>query len=526
MAKVIFKYSGIETLIQCKIEDKLKDICERYVIKIQKDINKLIFIYGGITLNLDLQLKEVINKMDRQDLKMNILVYDTNSNIIDERVIQSKDVICPKCGEICLIEFKDYKVRLNNCKNNHESIISLNEYEETQNINENKIICGICNQNDKSKSYNNRFYICGICNKNICLLCKENHNKDHKIIDYENKNYICNKHNDSLISYCEICKENLCMQCQMMHDKNHRFISYMDIFPNINNIRKKIEELKDIINKFNKDIDNIINRIKNIKMNVEKYYIINNNILNNYDIQKRNYESFKNLNNMNNIINNIIVDDIKDIIKEEDINNKFKKIYNLEEKMRNKKEKKNELDEIKDLKEKKEKIICRNEINIKYKTEEKGEQNIFGSTFVENNGNKIELIINGTKSKLIDKYNLEKGENNIKLIIKDNLTNLSSMFYECKSLYNIDELKYLDVSKCTDFSSMFSDCSSLSDIKSLEKQDVSKCTDFSSMFDCCYSLSDIKPLEKWDISKCTNFGYTFDYCSKLIDKELINKKFK
>ena len=30
------------------------------------------------------------------------------------------------------------------------------------------------------------------------------------------------------------------------------------------------------------------------------------------------------------------------------------------------------------------------------------------------------------------------------MIIKNNLTNLKNMFYECKSLKNINELKYLD----------------------------------------------------------------------------------
>ena len=130
---------------------------------------------------------------------MNILVYNRNSTIIsnkNERIIQSKDIICPICGELCLINFKDYKIILNNCKNNHENIILLNEFENSQNINENKIICNICSNNNKGKTYNNQFYICGTCNKNICPLCKEKHNKEHKILDYDNKNYICNKHND------------------------------------------------------------------------------------------------------------------------------------------------------------------------------------------------------------------------------------------------------------------------------------------------------------------------------------------
>ena len=108
----------------------------------------------------------------------------------------------------------------------------------------------------------------------------------------------------------------------------------MDIIPNIDNIKKKIEEIKDIIERFSNNIDNIINIVKNIKMSIEEYYIINENILKNYDIKKRNYEIINNINNINNITNNIIMRDIKDIINEKDIKIKFSKIYDLNEKIK------------------------------------------------------------------------------------------------------------------------------------------------------------------------------------------------
>ena len=70
----------------------------------------------------------------------------------------------------------------------------------------------------------------------------------------------------------------------------------------------------------------------------------------------------------------------------------------------------------------------KNEINIIYKTEEKGDENIFGEYFVENNKNNIELIINGEKNDLINRYKLQKGENNIKIIIKNKISNLNICF--------------------------------------------------------------------------------------------------
>ena len=85
MAEVIFKYNGIDTLIQCKIEDKFKEITKKYCNKIEIDINNLIFIYGGQILNLELGFKEVANQIDKQNKKMNILVYGRGSNIIKEK---------------------------------------------------------------------------------------------------------------------------------------------------------------------------------------------------------------------------------------------------------------------------------------------------------------------------------------------------------------------------------------------------------------------------------------------------------
>ena len=89
MAEVIFNYNGTNSIIQCKIEDKMKDICEKLCLKMQIDINKLIFIYGGLLLNLELKYKEVVNETDKKNLKMNILVYD-NSSIINEKDIKIK----------------------------------------------------------------------------------------------------------------------------------------------------------------------------------------------------------------------------------------------------------------------------------------------------------------------------------------------------------------------------------------------------------------------------------------------------
>ena len=146
-------------------------------------------------------------------------------------------------------------------------------------------------------------------------------------MDYDNKNYLCYKHNEQFASYCDICKENLCTQCDMEHDNNHKIILYRDIKPNMDEIKIKMKEFKEIIDKFNNNIDEMISLLQNLKNNIEKYYVINDNLLNNYNVKNRSYQIFYNINSINNINNNMITNNLKDIINENNISNKFNKIY-------------------------------------------------------------------------------------------------------------------------------------------------------------------------------------------------------
>ena len=139
-----FNYKGQEVKIQCKINENMSEIFKRYANKINKDINNFYFINNGNIIDKDnIKLEEINNK----DNIINILVYDINNNNNNERLIEkeNKNIICPKCGENCLIEIKDYKINLNKCDNKHNiNNILLDEYNNTQKI-KNKIKCYNCN---------------------------------------------------------------------------------------------------------------------------------------------------------------------------------------------------------------------------------------------------------------------------------------------------------------------------------------------------------------------------------------------
>ena len=116
----------------------MKDICNKFVNKTGIDINLIYFIYNGMQLNLELTLIQQINNIDKKRNEINILVYEKlkSTLIINDGIKESKEIICPKCKENCKIKINDYKIKLYDCKNNHEiNNILLDEFNNTQNIN-------------------------------------------------------------------------------------------------------------------------------------------------------------------------------------------------------------------------------------------------------------------------------------------------------------------------------------------------------------------------------------------------------
>ena len=323
MMKVIFNYKGNETIIQCKINETMEEVLNKY--KSQIEIDNVYYLYNGNNINEKNKLEEIVNNEDRGLNIMKILVYDINEKVDNKNI---KEIICPECNENVIININEYKLGIK-CNNNHNNIILFKEYK-------NKIIdirCNKCNKN-KNDILNNELYICLKCKINLCPLCKLNHEKDHDIINYDNKNYICNKHNENYIKYC--CNKNICMYCENEH-KNHKSIYYGDILPDIN------DEIKEYIDKLKKEIEDIKNKLNNIMNNIMDniniYYNIYNNIIDNYKKKRKNYEILQNINEFNNY-NKIIIKDIKEIINDKDINNKLKNIINIYNKI-------NKIEEIK-----------------------------------------------------------------------------------------------------------------------------------------------------------------------------------
>ena len=496
MATVKFNFNGADTIVLCSKTTSMKDIIKKFGNKRQIDnVDNLYFIYGGNKLNSDLTFEQVAKEKN----EISVLVFENEEEATKiEGLVPSDIVICPKCKENCLLNFKNYKIRLSDCKNGHVKTISLDEYKNTQKINENNIKCGKCNKT-KFNSYKKIFYRCLTCKQNTCPLCKKSHdNQDHKIIDYTNVNYICELHNDSYFSYCYECKTNLCLLCNQNHDKNHKMISF--ILPNDGEIKKELNNFKTKVQLLEKCIDDIKEKLEEVKKYMNMYCEINTELINHYDIKKRNYYVLKNINS---IINNIKLKDIDNIINENSIDKKFGSILNIYNKISSKAN---------------DKFILRYNIDKHYVKDNKIK--IFGEKFVKNNESNCKILCIGQTYNLVDSFDISNGnkENNMlefELEGINNITNASYMFYECNCLSPLSQISGWDTSKITNMEALFSNCASCTSLPDISVWDTSNVTNISCMFENCSSLATIPDISDWNVNNVTNMNHIFCGCWSL-----------
>ncbi len=90
-ANVIFTLDGINITIQCLTSDKMKDICQKFATKAERNLNSLVFLYGGSLINLDLNLtfESQANSEDKLKKEMKVLVYKNEND---------EGFKCPNCG--------------------------------------------------------------------------------------------------------------------------------------------------------------------------------------------------------------------------------------------------------------------------------------------------------------------------------------------------------------------------------------------------------------------------------------------
>ena len=333
--KVEFQYSEGNIDIYSKLKEIMEEICKNFGKKIHKNIKDIQFLYSGKKINMNKSLIETINKQDKERKIMSIIALDNyfqkQSN--NKNIIKANHIICPICKESALINFENYKIKISNCKNGHTSYLLFNEFEESQKIDESKIICNNCCNYNKANSYKNIMYVCNTCKINLCPLCKENHDQNHNIINYEQKYYICDIHNRQFNSFCKSCKKDICVLCESEHEQ-HEIIYYSKIIPKTNLLNNSKQLIKELINNSSKNIIEIISKLNNIKSNLDIYSNLVENVINNYNNNNINYKILKNLCDLGNLEEQTIFKDFKKLEKE--MSDFFLKISDINEQMNKK----------------------------------------------------------------------------------------------------------------------------------------------------------------------------------------------
>ena len=297
----------------------------------------IFFLYSGKTLDEDLTFKEAASSIDKSNKLMKVQAWDLLLDLDKSASLKKSNyIICPKCYQKARISIdNNYQICLYECKNNHKSQrIKLKDFEKKQLIDESKIICDICKKEDKSNENQNCFYTCCSCDYNLCSGCKNIHEKNHFIVDYEDKDFYCYKHNEAFICYCTDCKEDICLSCEKNHS-GHEIITYDSIMPNIETSKKELILLKESIRNLRKDIKQIIAKLNYVIDNLNNYYNIYDNIINNADIKKKNYLQIQNINELKNYNTNFIKT-ITEITNDKNPKTKFKDLISIFERMESK----------------------------------------------------------------------------------------------------------------------------------------------------------------------------------------------
>ena len=249
MVEIEFNFNQIITKIKANLNEPFKNVIDKFLQKAYKERGTLCFLGNGKIINENESIESQMNTDDKNNKKMNILVEPLLNDDNDIKIIKSLDTICPECKESCRLKIENYKITLFECPNKHIiNDIKFIDFNDTQKINESNIICNKCKI--KNKGNTTEFYKSLTCKLNLCTLCRTNHDIKHNIIKYNEKNYMCEIHNEPLIKYCIECKKNICFACE--EHEEHETIFLGNIKPNMEEKKEILNELKIYIYKFNR----------------------------------------------------------------------------------------------------------------------------------------------------------------------------------------------------------------------------------------------------------------------------------
>ena len=502
---VVFTLDGCDVTIQCSEEEKMKDICQKYSTKVQKNMNSLIFLYGGNQLNLELSFKEQANSMDQNIKEMKVLVYKREND----------EFLCPNCGEKIKLNMEkinelilsnsNLRSTLNGIKVQLDIIIK-NTTIDFVNIQLKNIIILLNTLNDDINKNNQKL-------QNLISNNSDNNNSNIQDINNISNNNMINPSvlNNSLI-------DNGISNINSINNSINVDISNNSIYNNIANnltdftnknmitgiIDIKSSEINNYILLFKSNINNGIDvYLNDTKINMKK---VENQWKIDFNFEKTGKYKFI-------IIFNVLLDNIERLFEEctniisldfsnfdaPKVNNMYRLFYKCIK-----------LKEIKGL----DKLISNKIINIcsMFQSCTSLVNLDLSNSDTSNVSNMQYLFKDCSKLKEI------KG---INLINTKKVVNIYGMFQSCSELQYLD-LTNLDTSNVTNMEYIFDKCSKLKEIKGSNTFITSKVKTMEGMFRFCFELQYLD-LSNFNTSNVTNMKDMFKECNKIKEiKGLIN----
>ena len=488
-------------------------------------------------------------KSKESEIQNKDITINDNNKINEEEINDDKlyynDILCPYCYSSAIITNNGFNIDIINCENlHHVSNISYDTFEEVDSFP--SIKCDSCSTLKISFTPpNNQFYKC-ICGIYLCPECYIRHEKAHNKIEIVTRNYKCILHDNNFNSYCLDCNMNICELCIEPTHINHEILKYINLKPKddyIEKIDKEIKEQKKNLDKFIKDSKKAFEDIiKEVESYLSKFIYIEKTLLKKYKDKSLNYQILENIQNKKLFYNNTFLNKIKEFngLNKDNLNTfktfeRISDIYNNIIKAKNSKKINEEP-----------KIITKNEMILHYSFNEKNINKrikIFDSIFVDNNRDKLRLIIEGKEEgKLMEYYYnyANKNDINVKIIEKKPITDMSYMFNNCKNLTSFDSSKwdFTNIAKMealfqlcplesidnistwktpnlTNMRAMFCKCINLKKVPDMVKWDTKNVKDMSSLFNGCISIEKIPKFPSWNTANVEDMSYMFSRCIKL-----------
>jgi len=163
-----------------------------------------------------------------------------------------------------------------------------------------------------------------------------------------------------------------------------------------------------------------------------------------------------------------------------------------------------------------------NELIVCYKDEKKGDGDELNLLYKnDENSTKLKIrIINKKKdmNRIIIKNELDLSKWNT-----NNVTNMESLFSNCKSLSSLPDISKWNVNNVTTLENLCMGCESLSSLPDISKWNTNKIVSMTNLFSFCTNLSSLPDISKWNTNNVTNMDNIFTFCTNLSSLPDISK---